>query len=130
MLTPAFASRAATRASAPGLLRMRRTKAVSSVVRYLARRSTRLAWPGLLTTKWIFPRPALVSALSAEMLTRASANVRASAARTPGRDFRLRVSWAALATGAPPPRRLGSDLDHSASRIKLVRIQSPDPRAR
>src|SRR5262249_48235148 len=77
--------------------------------------SARLACPGLLTTKWILPRPALVSALSAEMLTRASANVRARAARTPGRDLRLRVSWAALAIGSPP--RLGG-LGHCAYRIK------------
>src|SRR5262249_44167287 len=110
MLTPAFASRAATRASAPRLFRMRTTKAVSSVAGYLARRSSRLAGPGLLAAKWIFPRPALVSALSAEMLTRASANVRASVARTPGRDFRLRVSWEALAIGTLPPLRLGGRL--------------------
>src|SRR5262249_15190085 len=120
MLTPAFASRAATRASAPGLLRMRTTKAVSSVARYLARRSTRLAGPGLLTTKWIFPRPALVLAVSAEMLTRASANVRASVAQTAGRDFRLRVSWEALAIGTLPPLRLGGGLNHNAYRMEPV----------
>src|SRR5262247_3722336 len=120
MLTPAFASRAATRASAPGLLRMRTMNAVSSVARYLAWRSARLACPGFLTTTWIFPRPALVSALSAEMLTRASANVRASAARTPGRDLRLRVSWAALAIGMPPPLGLGDAPDHNAYRMTPI----------
>src|SRR2546422_2868663 len=104
MLTRALASFPATRASVPGLLRRRTTKAGSSLKRYLARRSARLAWTGSLTIRRILPRPRAASADRLTMLTRASARVRASWASTPGRDLRLTVSWVVLGIVAPPPR--------------------------
>src|SRR5439155_103756 len=56
----------------------RMTKAGSSLKRYFARRSARLALTGSLTTRRIFPRPRADSADRLAMLTRASASVRAS----------------------------------------------------
>src|SRR5438105_727510 len=107
MLTFAFASLFATRASAPGLLRRRTTNAGSSLARYLARRNARLALTASLTITRTLPRPLTASAESVVMLTPASASVLASCASTPGLDLRLTVSCVALGIGAPPRQGFG-----------------------
>src|SRR5437762_1164119 len=65
MLTFSFASFPATRASEPGLLRSRTTNAGSSMKRYLARRSARLASTASFTITRTLPRPLTASADSA-----------------------------------------------------------------
>ena len=115
-----FASRAETRASAPGLFRSRNANVGSSLNRYLALRSARLARTGSWTSSRIFPRLDASTALSAVMLTPASASVRPSAASVPGRDTRLSVSWVVLGIAVPPYELVMSD-GQTVGPLSLVR---------
>src|SRR5436309_15473742 len=104
MLIRARASFSATRATVPGLLRSLTTKAGSSLARSFAALSARLARPGLFTTMRSLPLLPRSPADRAVMLTPASARARATFARTPGLDGRVRVSWVVLGMAAPPQR--------------------------
>src|SRR5213593_4331256 len=114
MLIRALASFSATRATVPGLLRSRTTKAGSSLARSFAARRARLARPGWFTTIRSLPLLDRSPADSAVMFTPASASARATFARTPGLDWRVSVSWVVLGMAAPPQWFDGSIVLRSA----------------